>query len=184
MAELEIHHETEHTKDPIGQKVGVLAAVLAVALAIVTIASHREHTAAIMHKSDANDEWAYYQATKIKQHGVEMEEHLAGLIGQKETVADLLKEAVDQRKHYEKEAKELREKAEKSESSVNAAEARAVCFDIGEGLLEIALVLSSLYFISKKKMFPVMGIIAGLSGAAIAIAALSGAASMIARLLM
>ena len=77
MAELEIHHETEHEKDPFGQRVGVLAAVLAVALAIVTIASHREHTAGIMYRSDANDQWTYYQATKIKQHGVEMEEHLA-----------------------------------------------------------------------------------------------------------
>ena len=44
-----------------GQKVGILAAVLAVALAIVTIASHRTHTAAIMHKSTANDEWSHYQ---------------------------------------------------------------------------------------------------------------------------
>jgi len=168
MAELEIHQETEHTKDPFGQKVGVLAAVLAVVLAIVTIASHRQHTAGIMFKSDANDEWSYYQATKIKQHGVEMEEHLARLIGQKEGVETVLKEAADQRKKYDKEARELKETAEKSEASVKAAEDRALRFDYGEGLLEIALVLSSLYFISKKKMFPVMGIIAGVAGVAIA----------------
>ena len=172
MAELEIHQETEHEKDPFGQRVGVLAAVLAVALAIVTIASHREHTATIMLKSKSNDQWTYYQATKIKQHGVEMEEHLAGLIGQKEGVEALLKEAAEQRKKYEKEAKELRESAEKSESLVEAAEARALRFDYGEGLLEIALVLSSLYFISRKKMFPAMGIVAGLLGAGIAITGL------------
>jgi hypothetical protein len=40
---------------------------------------------------------------------------------------------------------------------------------VGEGLLEIGLVLSSLYFISKKKMFPVMGVAAGLTGAVIAL---------------
>ena len=39
MAELEIHHESEHPIDPMGQKVGVLAALLAVFLALVTIAS-------------------------------------------------------------------------------------------------------------------------------------------------
>jgi hypothetical protein len=33
-------------------------------------------------------------------------------------------------------------------------------------------VLSSLYFISKKMMFPVMGVIAGLAGAAFAITGL------------
>ncbi len=169
MAELEIHHETEHEKDPFGQRVGVLAAVLAVLLAIVTIASHREHTSGIMFRSDANDQWTYYQATKIKQHGVEMETHLAGLIGQKEGVEAILKEAAEQQKKYEKTAKELKESAEKSELEVKGAEDRAKRFDYGEGLLEIALVLSSLYFISKKKMFPAMGLIAGLLGVGIAV---------------
>src|ERR1017187_5467286 len=41
MAELEIHHEGEHGSDPMGQKVGILAAVLAVGLALVSISSHR-----------------------------------------------------------------------------------------------------------------------------------------------
>ena len=62
MAELEIHHEVEHESDPMGQNGRRLAAVLAVVLAVVTIASHRTHTAAIMHKSTANDQWSYYQA--------------------------------------------------------------------------------------------------------------------------
>jgi len=51
MPELEIHHESAHAIDATGQSVGVLAAVLAVLLAIVTIASHRTHTAAIIHKA-------------------------------------------------------------------------------------------------------------------------------------
>ena len=39
----------------------------------------------------------------------------------------------------------------------------------GEGLLEIGLVLTSMYFISKKKMFPVMGVLSGVIGVGIAI---------------
>src|SRR5579872_6083141 len=77
MAELEIHHEGGNEPDPGGQRVGVLAAVLAVLLAIVTIASHRTHTAAIIHKSTANDEWAHYQATRVKYH--RSEEHTSEL---------------------------------------------------------------------------------------------------------
>ncbi len=172
MAELEIHQETEHEKDPFGQRVGVLAAVLAVALAIVTIASHRTHTAAIMNKSTANDEWAYYQATKIKLHNVELGAQLAGLFGQKEGAEAVLKVSEAQKQKYDKTAKEIQERAEKAEASAKAAEDRALRYDFGEGLLEIALVLSSLYFISKKKMFPAMGIIAGLTGAVIAITGL------------
>ncbi len=173
MAELEIHHETEHEKDPFGQRVGVLAAVLAVGLAIVTIASHRSHTAAIMSRSEANDEWSYYQATRIKLHNVELGEQIAGLLGQKEGPATaILKAAAAQKQKYDKVSKEIQEEAKKAESVAKTCEDRGLRYDVGEGLLEIALVLSSLYFISKKKMFPAMGIAAGLAGAVIAIAGL------------
>jgi hypothetical protein len=173
MAELEIHHETEHEKDPIGQRVGLLAAVLAVALAIVTIASHRTHTAAIMNKSEANDAWAYYQATRIKLHNVELGEQIAGLLGLKEgPAAAVLNASAAQKQKYEKESTKIQNDAKKAGSLAKAAEDRALRYDVGEGLLEIALVLSSLYFISKKKMFPAMGIVAGLLGAAIAVTGL------------
>src|ERR1051325_3098920 len=82
MSELEIHHET-HVSDATGQKVGILDAMLAVALAIVTIASHRTHTAAIMHKSTANDEWSHYQATRVKYHNLELGENLLAVFGAK-----------------------------------------------------------------------------------------------------
>src|ERR1035437_3015906 len=79
MAELEIHQEHEHEADPMGRKVGVMASVLAVLLAVVTIASHRTHTAAIIHKSGSNDQWAYYQATRVKLHTTEMGENMVHL---------------------------------------------------------------------------------------------------------
>ena len=64
-----------------GQKVGVLAAVLAVALAIVTITAHRTHTEAIMRKSAANDAWSHYQSTRVKYHNLELGESLIGVLG-------------------------------------------------------------------------------------------------------
>jgi Domain of unknown function (DUF4337) len=74
-----------------------------------------------------------------------------------------------QKKKYEQQGKEIQDQAQAAEASSTADERQALRLDIGEGLLEIALVLSSLYFISKKKMFPAMGIIAGLTGAVIAL---------------
>src|ERR1035441_3134187 len=101
MAELEIHHEGNES-DPTGKMVGVLAAVLAVLLAVVTIASHRTHTAAIMHKSTANDEWAYYQATRVKFHNIELGQSLAGLLVQANPAArKLLADSVGQLKRSE-----------------------------------------------------------------------------------
>jgi Domain of unknown function (DUF4337) len=170
MAELEIHHEDEHHSDPLGRKVGVMASVLAVLLAVVSIVSHRTHTAAIIHKSGSNDDWAYYQATRVKLHTTEMGENMVHLLGAKGEGADkMLAEYAGQKKKYEEQSKEIQEKAKGADEAAEADEHRALRFDVGEGLLEIGLVLSSLYFISRKGMFPVLGVIAGVAGAGIAI---------------
>jgi gas vesicle protein len=169
MAELEIHHEGNES-DPMGKTVGVIAAIVAVLLAIVTIASHRTHTAAIMHKSGSNDQWAYYQATRVKLHSTELGQNLVSTLGGKSPAAEkLLKEYESQKKKYEETSKEIQEKARGADESAEADEHRALRYDVGEGLLEIGLVLSSLYFISRKKMFPVLGVICAVTGTAIAI---------------
>ena len=170
MAELEIHHEHEHSSDPLGQKVGIMASILAVLLAVVTIASHREHTAAIIHKSGSNDQWAYYQATRVKLHSTEMGENMVHLLGAKgEGPEKMLREYAGQKAKYEEQSKKIQEEAKGADEAAEADEHRALRFDLGEGLLEIGLVLSSLYFISRKGMFPVLGIIAGIVGAGIAV---------------
>lgn len=173
MAELEIHHDTEHHSDPLGQKVGVMAAVLAVLLAVVTIASHRTHTAAIIHKSGSNDQWAYYQATRVKLHTTELGENMVHMLGAKLDDGDkMLAEYAGQKKKYEAQSKKIEEEAKGADEAAEADEHRALRYDVGEGLLEIGLVLSSLYFISRKGMFPVLGAIAAVGGAAIAITGL------------
>jgi len=173
MAELEIHTESERDADPTGQKVGVLAALIAVALAMVTIASHRTHTAAIMHKSSANDAWQHYQSTRVKYHSIELGENLVRVLGAKGGPADkMLVDYAAQKKKYDEQGKEIQEEARQAGEAAETDEHRALRYDLGEGLLEIALVLSSLYFISRKKMFPALGLIAGIAGAAIAISGL------------
>jgi Domain of unknown function (DUF4337) len=170
MAELEIHHEHGHSADPMGQKVGVMASILAVLLAVVTIASHREHTAAIIHKSGSNDKWSEYQAARVKLHTTELGENMVHLMGAKgEGAEKLLAEYAGQTKKYEDSSKKIRKEAEDADEAAEANEHRALRFDLGEGLLEIGLVLSSLYFISRKGMFPVLGIIGGVAGAGIAL---------------
>lgn len=170
MAELEIHHEIENEgADPLGRRVGILAAVLAVMLAIVSIASHRTHTGAIIHKSTANDEWSHYQATRVKFHNLELGESLVNVFGAKGEAADkMLADFTAQEKDYAARAAGLQKKAEGLEALSESDEHRALRYDVGEGLLEIGVVLSSLYFISRKKMFPVMGVIAGVGGIVIA----------------
>jgi hypothetical protein len=170
MAELEIHHEHEgEANDPLGKRIGILASLLAVFLAVVTIASHRAHTAGVLIKADENDQWSLYQAKKIKLHNLELGIDVAAMIGSKEegtekTVARYKKEI----QRYTKESADVQEKAESMEGDVKKTEARALRYDVGEGLIEIGLVLSSLYFISKRMYFPLIGVIAGVLGIAVA----------------
>jgi hypothetical protein len=169
MAELEIHHEEGHEHDPMGQMVGILASVLAVCLAVVTIASHRTHTEAIIKKSESNDQWQYYQASRLKYHNLELGERLIGALGSNSAAAQqtLAQFGADKQK-YTAQSKELQEKAKAKSEESESAERRALRYDLGEGLLEIGLVLSSLYFIARKMLFPVAGVIAGVAGIAIA----------------
>jgi hypothetical protein len=173
MAELEIHTETAHEKDPMGQKVGIMASILAVLLAVVTISSHRTHTAAIMHKSEANDAWAHYQSTRVKFHSVELGENLIRVFGKNNEAADkMLADYGNQKTKYQADSSKIEAEATENGKAAAADEERALRYDIGEGLLEIGLVLSSLYFVSRKKLFPVIGAIAGVAGTAIAITGL------------
>jgi len=173
MAELEIHHESEGGHDSRGQKVGVLTAILAVLLAVVTILSHRAHTEGVLLKTEANDTWAYYQSKRIKFHNLELGEQLVTLLGAKNAEStQAIEKFRREESRYDKDAKETKAKADELEAETNRVERRALRYDFGEGLLEIALVLSSLYFISRKMLFPVIGMIAAISGVAVAVAGL------------
>jgi hypothetical protein len=168
MAELEIHTEHEVEKDPVGKKVGLLAAVLAVFLAIVTISSHRAHTAAILSKTNANDQWNLYQANRLKAHNLEVGRDVISTLAREGAAAKKVEEYTKGIEKYEEKGKESFEAAKKYEEETEHVEHKALFFDMGEGLLEIALVLSSLYFIARKMLFPVIGIIAGLVGLGVA----------------
>jgi hypothetical protein len=166
MAELEIHREHEGVDDPIGQKVGILASTLAVFLAVVTIQSHRAHTEAILHTAKATDQWNFYQSKKMKAHNLEVGRDVLKVLA-----PETSKEAVHKEEQYEKEISRYnkdsdtaKEDAENIVKAAEKAEHKATGFDIGEGLLEIGLVLSSLYFIGRKMIFPVVGVITGIAG--------------------
>jgi hypothetical protein len=169
MAELEIHHETEH-HDPTGKLIGVAASILAVLLAVVTIISHRAHTDAVLLKADANDQWSYYQSKRIKFHNLELGEDLLNAMQLKnEAAAKTLEKYATEKKRYEKDSGKAQDKAKETEKEAAHIEAKALRFDFGEGLLEIGLVLTSLYFIARSKLFPVLGLISASAGTVVAL---------------
>jgi hypothetical protein len=167
MAEVEIHTGHPHEGDELGKKVGVAVGLIGILLAIVTIASHREHTAAVVYKTEANDQWAYYQAKKIREHESSVGNTLLTALG---TDPVKLKTGSEQlladRDKYAREATEIQKLAQEKDAETRLAETRALRFDLGEGFMELGLVLSSLYFLSRKWLFPGVGALAALAGAA------------------
>jgi hypothetical protein len=163
------HEEHDHHSDPAGRTVGVIASILAVGLAVVTISSHRVHTQAIMDKSAANDQWSYYQSTRIKLHSAELALNLMDIVSIESPKTEKAREGYKkQREKYEGQSEAVQKKAEDLDHSAEKDEQRALRYDIGEGLLEIGMVLTSLYFIARRKMFPVIGVISALIGGVIA----------------
>jgi hypothetical protein len=166
MSEVEIPHA--HEVDSFGKRVGVAVAVIGVLLSVVTIASHRQHTAAVVYRTEANDQWAYYQAKKIREYqasvGTSVVNALATDSGK---AAASLKELSDQRTKYEHDAADIQKEAEAKDAETKRSELRALRLDLGEGFLELGLVLSSLYFLARKKLFPAAGAIAAVLGLAL-----------------
>jgi hypothetical protein len=165
MAEIEIHHAHEHGNDPLGKRVGALVGVIGILLAIVTIASHREHTAAVVHKAEANDQWSYYQAKKIREHTSEVGRELVLALGTDPAKAAAAAAQFDrERQKYLADAEDIRRKGEAQDQALERAERKALRFDLGEGALELGLVLSSLYFLGRQWLFPAAGALAATAG--------------------
>ncbi len=165
-----VPHEAEHSPDPMAKRVGVLAGLLAIGLTIVTIASHRTHTHAIVARSEANDLWAYFQSKRIKFHTQELGLDLLTAQGLKGEAAEkVMKKFETEKERQGGESEKIKEQAKEKEKESDHAEHRALRYDIAEGLFEIGLVMASMYFLAHRKIFPVIGILGGLAGAILGI---------------
>jgi Domain of unknown function (DUF4337) len=171
MAEIEIHAQPEHARDDFAKGVSIMVGVVGILLAVVTIASHRAHTAAVIYRTEANDQWAFYEAKKIREHLVDVTAGLGSVLSVRDEAKarDLIEQWTRDRDRYTKEAAEIQREARSREDASHSEEDRALRLDLGEGLLELGLVLLSLFFLSKRKFFPVLGAVAAVAGAAIAV---------------
>lgn len=171
MAEVEIHTGHDHSGDSFAQGVGVAVGVIGIILAIVTIGSHRAHTQAVIDRTEENDQWSFYQAKKVRQQVLDVGADLArSLTSDESKVQAIVDKYTKQSTRYADETKDIEKEARLKHEETTRQEGRAVRLDIGEGFLELGLVLSSLYFLSKRKFFPVLGITAAVIGTVLGVA--------------
>jgi hypothetical protein len=171
MAEIEVHTGHPAGDDPRGKRVGLQVGIIGIVLAVVTIAAHRQHTAAVIHRTEANDQWAYYQAKKIREHVSAVGTDIVTLLdAAKAPAAHALFDP--QRAKYAADAEDIKKLAEGEDHATEHAEALALRFDLGEGFLELGLVLSSLYFLGRRPVFPTAGAVSAVLGLATALSVL------------
>jgi hypothetical protein len=163
MTEIEV--TPEHAADPKTRIVGILVGVIGIFLSVVTIASHRAHTQAVIERTGANDEWAFYQAKKIRASVSDAALSILETLASDPTKAGEAEKKLEASRDKELgDTKALEAEARAAETKTELEEKRALRFDIGEGLLELGLVLTSLYFLAKNDFFPIFGVLSALGG--------------------
>jgi hypothetical protein len=167
----ELQENAEHGREnPSLAPISVTMAILAVFVAVVSLMGHRAHTEELLFQNRATDQWSYYQAKNIRRHNYEMGVDLLSLVDFKDKAqADKVREKYQKEaERYTKEQAEIEDQAKDLEKDSALEQRKANRFDLGEVFLEIALVISSLSLLSRKRFYWFLGIVSGLAGLAVA----------------
>jgi hypothetical protein len=146
-------------------------AILAVLVAGVTLLGHRAHTEEVLLQTRAADQWAYYQAKEIRRRSyLVVLDELSIFTLQDPAHIEATKQKYEKEvERYTEELKDIQAEAKKGEDEVKIQEARADRYDLGEVLLEAALVICSITLLTRKRIFWYMGIVLALAGITTAI---------------
>jgi hypothetical protein len=156
-------------------KISLAISILAVLVAMVTVLGHRSHTDAVLSQSRAGDQWAEYQAQKIRADNTAVAIDLLQLQPNSNPAA-VEKKIEDYKAHIEKWHSQLKEdmdKAHEYEADVVHAERQASRYDLGEALLQIAVVLCSVTLFTRRRGYFYFGLSLGVVGLIFAASALT-----------
>jgi len=177
MEPTEIEEFTKEMKEggEAGMKtVSLMISILAVLVAMVTVLGHRTHTEAILSQTRAADQWNEYQAKKIRLGQVSAAADLLALQPSSNDAA-VQKKLNEYKQHMLKWNDDLTDESKEAtslEAEVKLDESRADRYDLGEALLQIAVVLSSITLLTRQRAYFFMGLTLGLLGLLTAGAAL------------
>jgi hypothetical protein len=156
------------------KSISLAISILAVLVAMVTVIGHRTHTEAVLMEARASDQWNEYQAKKIRMDNLSVTVDLLAMQPAADQAAASAK-INEYKAHIEKWKSDLAEEQDKArefESEVARAEARASRYDLGEALLQIAVVLSSITLFTRNRAYFFLGLTLGAAGLLVAASAL------------
>lgn len=165
-------HEASEDKGESLTYISLAISILAVLVAMVTVLGHRSHTDAILMQSRAADQWNLYQAKKIRMDNLSVTVDLFPLQSFASSPGAVAK-LQEYKGHIQKWKADIVEEqlaAHEYEHEVTLAERRASRYDLGEALLQISVVLSSITLFTRRRSYFFLGLTIG--GIGIVVAAL------------
>ncbi len=167
-AEEEVEEHVHHAREPFDKLVAGSMAIIAAALAVVSVLGQHFNTEMLLDQQLASDTWALYQGKDIRRYVAQStHDSLAALRGD----AGAVKQYGDDIVKYKNQSFQIQEKARDYEKERNKHAAIANRFHVGEVFLEVAIVFSSLSILMKRKPLFMFGVASALVGAVIAITA-------------
>ncbi len=163
----ELQEHAEHAREhPDLAPVSITMAVLAVLVATVSLVGHRTHTEEVILQNKVTDQWAYFQAKKSRQHTDELFADLAGVVAAKdaEAAAKMQEKARGEADRYKEDQKELEKKGHELEEEFALTHRTADRFDLGEVFLEVALVITSITLLSRRRIYWHLGMLIAVVG--------------------
>jgi hypothetical protein len=164
----------EEKKEPWLNYLALTTVILAVCATLSTFKGGGFSTRSVMSQTQASDQWAYYQAKSIKGYIYEMQKDKLELelkaLGAKTPPAvleDYRKKVEEYGKKiakYEGEKAEIQKEAKKFEKIRDDAQKHSQAFGIAVIFLQIAILLSSIAALIKKKPVWVLGMAVGVVG--------------------
>ena len=181
MSEGTEHHleEAEHAQHaahhPFDKRVAMTMAIVAAALAAVTLLSHRAHADFLGKKTEESDQWSYFQSKKNRGYMYEADAALVKALSKDAPESDAGRKAADleakwqeRARQYEADSKEIEEKANHVKHEGHVAHLSGNFFDLGELGIELALILCSIAVLTKRHPFWIAGILSGVVGVVVA----------------
>ena len=165
----------EEKKDPWLNYLALTTIILAVCATLSTFKGGGFSTRSVMSQTQASDQWAFYQAKSIKAYIYEMQKDKLELeflaLGPKAPPA--VQQEYDRkinglcdkdRRSMKREKAQIQKEAKKLETIREEAQKHSKAFGMAVIFLQIAILLSSIAALIKKKYFWMIGVAVGIVG--------------------
>jgi hypothetical protein len=164
----ELSEQAEKAKAPFEKKVAASMAVIAAALAVVSVFGQLYANEELLAQQKASDQWAYYQAKSIRRY----ESDIARDLFKQMSGEQAARSAEDYAKNsegYKKDSEEIQAEAKKLGDESSLKGRQALRLHIGEIFLEIGIVFATLAILTKRDLVWWTAIMSAAVGTGIAI---------------